>query len=293
MDLLGSAAIIELAKAQQKLLSLQRVAVKKAPWLKDALCWCHEHEIDLGQQGSRQFWISRAGIVAVEQWLTLHDQGSLKHQAQTRIGERHEVSSSNEKIAQIKPMDQRVLCASCDLAQRLNQQHFFNLVTTPAQVNVELAYSQIELSQYSHLVVIENRDSFNDWHRYLPYTQGLSQALIVYRGHEKQHSKGCKSLKLRWQYENGHNGLVYFGDADIAGLGIAMAGDVPYQHLLLPSLDCLIANLDPLQANPDYDYARRNLGNQLIKRWLPLYEVLNQKAGLRQQNMFNLGLVLY
>jgi len=294
MDTLSAAAIIELNKVKKQLLTQPRVGVNgKASWFKAVLRWCDEHEIELGTQESRQFWISRDGILAIEQCLRLHGQGSVASQAQKRLGERSTVSSSNEKIAQIKPMQRRILCASCDLGQRLNQQQFFNLTAPPAQVIVDLDCRHIELTHYDYLVVIENRDSFNDWHRYLPFTQGLANALVVYRGHEKTHSKGCKALKARWQQLKGDNGLVYFGDADIAGLGLAMAGEVSYQHLLLPPLSLLKANLDPAQVNAEYDYSRRNLKNQLLRSWLEVYEILNQRAALRQQNMYNLSLVLY
>jgi len=294
MEILSAAAIIELNKVKKQLLTQPRVGVNcKASWFKAVLRWCDEHEIELGTQESRQFWISRAGLLSIEHCLQLHGQGNLASQVETRLGERSTVSSSNEKIAQITPMQSAVLCASCDLGQRLNQQQFFNLTDPPAQVNVELDSRHIELSHYDYLVVIENRDSFNDWHSYLPFTQGLANALVVYRGHEKAHSKGCKALKARWQQAKGDNGLVYFGDADIAGLGLAMAGEVPYQHLLLPSLSSLKANLDPAQVNAEYDYSRRNLKNQLLRSWLEVYEALNQKAALRQQHMYNLPLVLY
>jgi len=293
MELLSASAVIELAKVQQSLLLEPRVSVKKSPWLKATQRWCEEHEIELGDNESRQFWITRSGIAAIERWLSLHQQGSLQQQVRSRQGQRDEVSSSNEKIAQISPMEHQVLCANCDLGQRLNQQQFFSLTETPPQINVELDYSVIELEHYDYLVVIENRDSFNDWFRYLPQTIGLSRALVIYRGHDKAHSKGCKGLKSLWKEAKGEQGLVYFGDADIAGLGIAMAGETPYQHLLLPSLSDLNARLDALQANPHYDYSQRNLENQLLKRWLPLYKVLNQQAALRQQNMFDIPLELY
>jgi len=293
LKLLGARAIKELAKAQKKLLLEQRTAVKNAPWLTQALTWCREHEIELGNSESRQYWITRSGIASIEQWLLLHQQGSLEQQASSLLGGRDSVKSSNEKIARITPMQHRVLSASCDLGQRLNQQQFFDLLETPEQVSVELELSMINLANYEYLVVIENRDSFNDWHRYLPFTQGLTQALVIYRGHDKSHSHGCKALKQRWNLEKGAQGLVYFGDADIAGLGIAMAGDTPYQHLLLPSLETLLAQLDPCQANPQYDYSQRNLALKLLEKWLPLFNALNQQAALRQQKMFNLPLVLY
>ncbi len=293
MELLSAAAIIELAKVQKKLLLEERVAVNKAGWLKDVLHWCNEHEIDLGDEAPRKFWITKAGIASIEHWLALHGQGTLQSQAQSRLGERTEVTSSNEKIAKIKPMQHRVLCVSCNLDQRLNQQYFFHLVDTPKQIISELEYTNIDLTYYDYLVVIENRDSFTDWHRFIPFIKGLINPLVIYRGHEKKHSKGCKALKARWREIKGDQGLVYFGDADIAGLGIAIAGEVPYQHLLLPEMRVLTAKLDPAQVNSAYDYARRNIDKRLFEKWHGLYSMLNQKAALRQQNMFNLPLVLY
>lgn len=293
MSLLSAAAIIELAKVKGKLRLVERVAVNKVGWLRTTLSWCREHEIILGDDAPRQFWVTRAGIAAVERCLALDGQGSLQSQAESRLNGRDKVTSSNEKIARAQPMEQRVLCASCDLSQRLHQQQFFHLVDTPPQINVELSIIDIDLDQYDALVVIENRDSFNQWHQYVTLTQGIFNPLVIYRGHERAHSKGCVALKLLWQQRKGAQGLVYFGDADIAGLSIAVSGDVPYQHLLLPPLDELKVRLDPKQCQPHYDYVRGNLEQNLPSAWRPVFSLLNQRAALRQQNMFNLPLVLY
>jgi len=293
MFILRKTAIRELAKAQQALLKVVRTPVKKSRWLTEVLAWCREHDIELGDSDARQFWISRAGIVAIERWLALNNQSSLKLQAEQRENERSDVLSSNEKNASVSPMQHRVLVASCDLGLRLNQQQFFMINDTPEQVIVELSVSDIALSSYDYLVVVENRDSFNDWHRFAPLAVELDNPLVIYRGHERNHSKGCTAIMKRWRDGNGERGLVYFGDADVSGLNIAISSKVPYQHLLLPAFECLTQHVDPLLATPEHDFSLRDLTHRLPAPWLNVFELIYQQGALRQQKMFKLPLALY
>lgn len=294
MDVLNNTAITELAKVRQKLRLESRIAVNRnAGWLARTLSWCDEQGICLGDDAPKQFWITRKGIEAIDSWLASHQQGTLQQQVQTQSGERKDTYSSNEKNASEKPMQYRVLVASCDANLRLNLQLSLGLTQLPPQANNDIDYRYLELRDYDYLVVVENRDSFNDWSLYLPFIDGLERALVVYRGHEHYHSGGCEGLKKAWQQAKGAVGLVYFGDADIAGLSIAHHSDTPYQHLLLPTIEHLRSRLDPLAANKPFEYSQRQLGGSLPASWQSVFDLLQQHGALRQQKMFNLPLELY
>jgi len=294
--MLRSAKVItELIKIKSKLVLSEQVVVNgRAAWLVKLLAWCNEHEISLGQSvAGQQFAVTRQGLARLEKSLAIHHHTSLAQLALDCRGERKQVRSSDEKIAREKPLQYRVLIACTDLSIRLSHQQCYGLLDTPSQIEHEMDIRQLDVDQYDYLVVIENRDSFNDWHKYQPFASQIKSPLVIYRGHEKHHSKGCEALKERWSGEKGQQGLVYFGDADIAGLGIAAASATPYQHLLLPEITQLTALLDNQLANPSFDHSRGAMREKLPLSWRPLFELITQQGALRQQKMFNVPLVLY
>ena len=296
-DLLGSEAIQELVKVQQQLLLAPHVKVSaSARWLKKTLAWCNEHEIHLGRAVTdKVYYIERSGIVAIERWYANNNQGSLTEILQKLDSDRSDMAkmSSDEKLASPLPTQHLVLTACTDLSARLSQQSLFGLTDTPSQVNVELDVKTIDLSTFDYLVVIENRDSFNESHRYqMPAT--LLNALIIYRGHEKMHSKGAMTLKSRWLKEKGEHGQVYFGDFDLDGLAIPIDSEVDYQHLLFPSLTALSAQLTPFHYDDKNDYRLRNLTHRCPLKWQPLLTLLlTEQKGLRQQWIFEDELTLF
>ena len=141
--------------------------------------------------------------------------------------------------------------------------------------------------------MVENRDCFNQWYRY-QVTSIISRSLVIYRGHDKHHSKGCMTLKSRWFDEKGEIGQVYFGDFDIDGLAIAIDSKIAYQHLLLPHLDYLPASLRSLHFADSNAHRQRELVNRCPQKWESLLNLLlTQQAGLRQQWMFGSELIIY
>ena len=295
-DLLPKAALIELEKAQNKLRLGNTVKVKsRTNWLKKTLAWCSECEITLGHGDSEYFHISHEGINAIEQRYEQLGQGTLKQHVKALNGDRIQAVkvSDNEKLAKELPTEHLVLTACTDLNLRLAQQSLFGLTQTPLQINNELDVSSIDLSLFDYLIVVENRDCFNAWHEY-QIQSSITRPLIVYRGHEKSHSKGCQELKFRWLNEKGKVGQVYFGDFDIAGLAIAVDIETAYQHLLLPPISRLSKQLKSSHFNERHAYKQRDLFHRCPVPWQPLLSLLlTNKAGLRQQWMFDHELELY
>jgi hypothetical protein len=295
-ELLPKAALIELEKAQRDILLGNDAKVKaNSGWLKKTLAWCGENGINLGRRAGGHFYIEVNGLTAIEKRLHQLGEGSLAELITQLDGDRINASSvsSNEKLAKELPMQHLVLSASIDLGFRLAQQVLFNLTDMPDQINLELDVRTLDLSLFDYLVVIENRDCFNAWHRY-QIPSSLSCALVVYRGHEKSNCTGYTALKSRWFDEKGSHGQVYFGDFDIDGLAIAIDSKVAYQHLLLPTLDKLTSALKSLHFDDDNAYRQRDLVNRCPVQWQSLLDLLlTQQAGLRQQWMFDDELGLY
>lgn len=295
-ELLSKAALTELEKAQRQLLLGSDVKVKSSSsWLRKSLAWCDECGIKLGRDAGNFFYIEQQGIDAIEQRLSLLKQGSLREHVDVLAGARDEVTSvtSDEKLATKLPTEHLMLSACVDLSLRLSHQSFFNFAEIPPQVNIELDIHTIDLSRYDYLIVVENRDSFNQWHQY-KISLDITRPLVVYRGHDKYHSKACSALKSRWLQEKGAVGQVYFGDFDIAGLSIAINSTTAYQYLLLPPLDKLMPLLKSFHFNESYMHGQRAVTERCSVNWYPLLELLiERKKGLRQQWMIEFELALY
>jgi hypothetical protein len=294
--LLDTKIIIELNKASKKLLIGDTVKLKaSATWLKKTIAWCDEQHIILGNRCGSDFYIQKSGVESIENWLKQNNQGSLAQLAKCQTGNRQQVAvySSNEKIAKISPSEFMVLSACTDVRLCKDSQLIYGLTEIPPQINIEIDIRYLDLSLFNYLIVIENLDSFNDWHQYI-LNKKLSNALIVYRGDKKGHSKACQALKKRWLDEKGYYGQIFFGDFDVAGLAIAIDSKVAYQQVLLPELSYIKKHLDTLQYKDNYAYSRRNLFNECPEKWQFLLKILlENKASLRQQNMFNTPLILY
>jgi hypothetical protein len=148
----------------------------------------------------------------------------------------------------------------------------------------------LKLDDFDSLVIVENRDSFNDWFEYQPYTN-LSKPLVIYRG-DKHHSTACKILLKIWLNTQNNKPTIYFGDFDLAGLRIAISGG--YSHLLLPEYKWLEEKLIKLH-NPDVQqkyFAR--LEQDCPESWKHLLSLMsNTRAGLRQQKMYLTSLKTY
>lgn len=294
-ELLPKSVLIEIEKAQRQLLLGSDVKVPaNAGWLKKALVWCDEYSINLGRQAGTYFYLERAGVDAIEQRLLRLGEASLKAQISGHDTDRMASASvsANEKLAKQFPTEHLVLSACTDLNCRLAHQLLFNLAEVPAQLNIELDITTLDLSLYDYLIVVENRDCFNQWHDY-QVASNITRPLVIYRGHDKHHSKACYGLKSRWLKEKGVIGQIFFGDFDIAGLGIAIDSDVIYQHILVPSIVELETLLKKLHFDESHSFHLRALKERCPDKWQPLLALLlENRAGLRQQWMIGKVLAL-
>lgn len=292
-----SGTLKELAKAYVALRLTEEVKVNgNATWLKNALFWCEEHAIRLGRSGgTKHFYIERGGIDKVDSKLRSMGYSPLSQLIEGLKGDRiHSARySPNEKDANTSPMEYLVLSACTELSMRLSYQSLLQLDDLPAQIQLELDIRELDLSQFDYLVVIENRDCFSAWHQYL-LPEELTRLLVIYRGHEKEHSKACQWLKARWNKEKGPNNQIFFGDFDPHGLAIAIDSSTPYQYLLLPSVDWLQANYVTAHFDDNNAYLTRHLLGRCPERWQSLITMMYDKQiAVRQQWMFGMPLQLY
>lgn len=152
------------------------------------------------------------------------------------------------------------------------------------QANIELDINKLKLDNYDNLVVVENRDSFNDWYKFKPYVC-LINTLVVYRG-DKYHSTACKALLKIWLEKYKHKPAIYFGDYDLAGLRLAISGG--YSHLLLPEYDWLEDKIITQHYPVEQEKYLSKLELDCPAGWKKLLNLMKQKrAGLRQQKMYN------
>lgn len=146
---------------------------------------------------------------------------------------------------------------------------------------IDIDWQQLPLAQFDSLLVVENLDCFyqlTSFNFQLPY----QQALIIYRGDEV-YSKGCKALTAAWH--SSAKPSIYFGDADLAGLSIALS--LQCHSMLLPAISeftqhASIAMLDDKQLK----YQQRLQHIEASPAFLPYQQLICQQLkGLRQQNM--------
>ena len=130
-------------------------------------------------------------------------------------------SQQELKSAGASPRQHRVLI-------RLNTPLFAQGL--PALQFSDFDWQQLPLSAYDALLVVENLDCFYQLQRFT-FTMPYQQPLLIYRG-DTQYSSGCAALCDAWQQTG--KPCVYFGDADLAGLSIAIS--LGCSNMLLPEL---------------------------------------------------------
>ena len=295
-DLLGTAELRGLTKAKKELRFNQMVKRKSnLQWLKNVLAWCDENEVKLGKYDEQYTYITRDGITAVDTRFLQQYHSSISEVLENSAGNRRGLTSAypDEKKARQFPTEHLVLSANLDLSMRISYQSLYKLSDTPPQVNIELDINLIDLSLFDYLIVVENRDCFNDWYDYHT-TLPDNRILVIYRGNNNPHSAACIKLKKRWFDEKGTIGQVYFGDFDIDGLGIAIDSKTAYQHFLFPEIVTLNTLLITEHYDEDNVYRLRGLSKRCPEKWNVLLSLLlKTEKGLRQQWMFDEELVFY
>ena len=279
-----------LLETQHSKLVLDEGAVANASSsLTEILNWCDNLEFKPGRwvNPEKTYQFDREYIEQINQ--TLLDEGYASFFDDFSLDNHRSAAQRTpyEKQGKLKPTHHLVLSAVTDgvVLDTINQ-YFYS----SQQFNIELDISQLKLDTFGCLVVVENRDSLNDWFDYKSYIK-LPNPLVIYRG-DKHHSTACKTVLKRWLNMQRSKPAIYFGDYDLAGLRIATSAG--YSHLLLPEYKWLTEQVIK-QHYPDNQlkYLAR-LEQDCPKGWLPLLALMsNSRAGLRQQNMFQTSLVLW
>ncbi len=142
-------------------------------------------------------------------------------------------------------------------------------VTTELGITAEFTdsdWQQLPLAQFDALLVVENLDCFYQLDAFklaLPY----QQTLIIYRG-DKLYSKGCQALIVAWQHTSKPS--IYFGDADLAGLSIALS--LQCHSMLLPSSSDFRQHASPaMLADSQIKYQQRLLQMKTNPAFLPTF----------------------
>lgn len=184
-------------------------------------------------------------------------------------------SQQELKSAGASPRQHRVLV-------RLNTPLFAQGL--PALQFSDLDWQQILLSAYDALLVVENLDCFYQLQR---FTFTMPQPLIIYRG-DTQYSSGCAALCDAWQQTG--KPCAYFGDADLAGLSIAIS--LGCSSMLLPELSLFQHTASPAMLDNKQLKFQPGLAAMAMHPAFTPYQQLicQQLKGLRQQQMQGLPL---
>lgn len=278
-----------LATQYDKLIVDKNAVAKASSILNEVISWCSESEITPGKwmKPNQAYRFDKEYIQQINHILVAAKYANIFDNFQQDTHQSAAQRNPNEKQAHLKPTHHLVLTAITSQAalDSLAQELY-----SSQQLNVELDISQLKLDHYACLVVIENRDSFNDWFAFQPFSP-ITNALVVYRG-DKYHSTACKALLNTWQRTQGDKASIYFGDYDLAGLRIAISAG--YSHLLLPALN----SLSKVVMHQYYPDKQQKFLSRLIQDcpigWQALLTLMrNNRAGLRQQKMYQTPLVLY
>lgn len=257
--------------------------------LAEVISWCADLEFKPGKwlKPSKTYRFDRECIERIEQILIEEKHASLFDVFYHDDHQSAALRNPYEKQGNIKPTYHLLLAAVTDARILEFVEQSFH---SSQQINLELDNRTLKLENFGCLLVIENRDSFNDWFKYQQYGT-LSKPLVVYRG-DKYHSTACKSLLKNWLNTQGGKDVIYFGDFDLAGLRIALSGG--YSHLLLPELK-YIAEQALTQHYPDEQlkYLPR-LERECPQAMQTLFLFMStNRVGLRQQKMYQTPLILH
>jgi hypothetical protein len=278
-----------LATQYRKLLFDEGAVANVSSTLIEVLNWCDDLEFKPGKwvKHNKTYRFDRECLAQINQTLLDENYASIFDDFSQDNHRSAAQRNPDEKQGKIKPTHHLILAAVTEgpAIDAINQGFYLS-----QQVNVELDVSQLKLDTFDCLIIVENRDSFNDWFEYQPYTH-LSNTLVIYRG-DKHHSTACKTLLKSWLNTQSNKPVIYFGDYDLAGLRLAISGG--YSHLLLPEYNGLAEKL----IKQHYPYNQQKylarLEQYCPEGWKHLLTLMsNSRAGLRQQKMFQTSLKMY
>lgn len=198
---------------QVKLQSQPRIIRKLKSTDKSVLAWCQQQDLVTGVINQNvEYGYTKELLQAIEKRLA--QLGLAPLAANLKQPSLHQAKQGNAEHKSLResPREQRVLRASGK--HILDQNH-----------------NQLQLNQFSELVVVENLDCFYELSLFhLPVT---ATSLVIYRG-DSHYGSGRAALLQRWK-EGAHGPLKYFGDLDPQGLHIATSED--FSHLAVPTFE--------------------------------------------------------
>lgn len=249
--------------------------------------WCAYHGVGQPLAPSGGWRVSPACMHALEECLAhLRLQGLAEALASERA-ERIVQNSLEYKGYGDKPTEHRLLCS-------LPTPGKFSLPLQESQSRfvADVDWRQLHLSQCPGLVVVENLDMFYLYgsERY-PALAALNNYWVVYRGHNEM----AKNVLLL-QTALAQRGLpqVFFGDFDAMGMHLALQEN--YTHVLLPTLASLTERITPWHAPAEqvghFVGIEKKLAALPPSHALHAYVgLLREQKGLLQQGMANLPMV--
>jgi hypothetical protein len=274
-----------LATQYSKLLLDAGAVANTSRILNEILYWCDNLEFQPGKwlKPNKLYQFDREYLAQINQTLLDEGYASIFDDFKQDNHRSAALRNPNEKQGKRKPTHHLILAAVTDRGALDAIDRCFY---PSQQTNIELDVSQLRLDTFDCLVIVENRDSFNDW---FEYYVSLPNPLVIYRG-DKYHSTACKTLLREWLHTQGHKPSIYFGDCDLAGLRIAVSAG--YSHLLLPEYTWLTQHvIKPHYPDNQQKYLAR-LVRDCPKGWQPLLHLMVAKrAGLRQQKMYQTPLI--
>lgn len=214
---------------QAELRFQSRVVRKLRATDKRILAWCEEQDLLAAPlAGASEFAYTSTLVTAIERRLAQLGLAPLSADLKGSSLAQAEQGAAEHKSVREKPRDHRVL------------RYVFGAGAGAGQV-VDVDQRELDLSQFSDLVVVENLDCFYELHQFkLPclfdkkghkQVDEQAQSLIVYRG-DSHYSKGRAALINRWKGSNSRP-LRYFGDLDPKGIHIAQSED--FTHIAAPA----------------------------------------------------------
>lgn len=283
----------ELSKNALKLLQRLKKDVEKGKSAKfslgtaglEIIDFCDNQAISVHYPaGSKTVTLGEASLKEIERCLGLPLDTDFSNMTRAQVSPMR----ANEKDAGIAPTEFQLLIAITDSALDDTLRNALGKHERDWQFNIEVHPLKVDLNLYDNLVVVENRDSFNDWQQ---YQHNLSKSLVVYRG-DFAHSKACKHLLNRWRQEKPQAPCIYFGDFDLAGLNIAVHRQ--YDALLIPNMSTLKQYVTPAHYEIKQEKFLDELRVHVPRAWLHLLELISKhRVGLRQQRMYETPLILY
>lgn len=204
-------------------------------------------------------------------------------------GTRVEVAyySRDDKLASIKPDEQFLLikpqplfvAVAAELALRVPLGQIIKLLESPDNT-------------ITHVVVVENLDAFDCWQQF-SVTADLSQALVVYRGHDAL-AKGVKALLQRLP---NRIEVVAFVDVDPDGIQIALTIPKATQ-ILVPDIQELSLLVKSSSYSKDFDkqhsavsYMQKHPGHwHLLQQF-----IIERRVSIKQQHLlaFEVPLIMH